>query len=80
VYFADQQVYENPSTFLQNIRYLQPRQELMNDAYAVHTTAYAMLSYIRQHEQNVNTTSMMQWLNTMRNTIGGFASTQVGRM
>ncbi|KAL8613871.1 hypothetical protein ACOMHN_032861 [Nucella lapillus] len=76
LYFADQRVYENPSEFLTNIRYLKPRQELLNDAYAVQSTAYALLAYIKQRNQDTNTTSMMEWLNTMRNTIGGFASTQ----
>lgn len=76
LYFSDHKIYENPSDFLQTIRYLKPRQELMNDAYAVQTTAYALLTYIRLFEQDTNTTSMMQWLNTMRNTIGGFVSTQ----
>ena len=78
LYFADQRVFENPSEFLTTIRYLKSRQELLNDAYAVQTTAYALLSYIRQEKQDSNTTSMMEWLNTMRNTDGGFASTQVG--
>ncbi|KAK7114535.1 CD109 antigen-like [Littorina saxatilis] len=76
LYFADQKVWENPSEFLTNIRYLKSRQELMNDAYAVHTTAYALMSYMKQREQDSNTTSLMAWLHTMRNTIGGFSSTQ----
>ncbi|XP_076470049.1 CD109 antigen-like [Babylonia areolata] len=76
LYFADQKVYENPSEFQTNIRYLKPRQELLNDAYAVQSTAYALLSYVKQKVQDSNTTSLMRWLNTMRNTIGGFASTQ----
>lgn len=59
------------------MRYLKPRQELLNDAYAVQTTAYALLSYIKQNEPDIRTNSLMRWLNTMRNTIGGFASTQV---
>ena len=52
----------------------------MNDAYAVQSTAYALLSYIRQEKQDSNTTSLMEWLNTMRNTDGGFASTQVSKL
>ena len=47
VYFADDIVYENPSEFLNNVRYLIPRQELMNEAYAVQSTAYALMAHIR---------------------------------
>lgn len=78
MYFADKMVYENPFDFLNNVRYIKARQELMNDGYAVQTTAYALMAHINnaralKYEREM----MMSWLNTMRNTIGGFASTQV---
>nr|KAG5707487.1 hypothetical protein BaRGS_011991 [Batillaria attramentaria] len=76
LYFADKKVWENPSDFLTNIRYLLSRQELMNDAYAVHSTSYALMAYIKQREADTNTSSLMKWINTMRNTVGGFSSTQ----
>ena len=81
VYFADQTVYENPSDFLNNVRYLKPRQELMNDAYAVQSTAYALMAHISTNQpQKFEREMMMSWLNTMRNTIGGFTSTQVSHI
>lgn len=55
-----------------------PRQELMNDAYAVQTTAYALMSHINANRLlKVERDMTMSWLNTMRNSFGGFASTQV---
>ncbi|XP_005101039.1 alpha-1-inhibitor 3 isoform X2 [Aplysia californica] len=77
VYFADHTVYENPSDFLNNVRYLLPRQELMNDAYAVQSTAYALMAHISTNQpEKYEREMMMSWLNTMRNSIGGFTSTQ----
>lgn len=76
-YFADQLVYENPSAIQNNVRYLMPRQELMNDAYAVQTTAYALMAHIMaQRDSKVERDMTMTWLNTMRNSFGGFSSTQ----
>ncbi|CAL1532738.1 unnamed protein product [Lymnaea stagnalis] len=77
VYFAEDVVYENPSDFLNNVRYLKPRQELMNDAYSVQSTAYALMAHINNNKAlKYEREMMMAWLNTMRNSIGGFASTQ----
>ncbi|XP_076469788.1 CD109 antigen-like [Babylonia areolata] len=76
LYFADQKVPENPSETLTNERFLYPRQELMNDGYAVQSTAYALLALIKNNGNKVHRDSLMRWLNTMRNSIGGFASTQ----
>ncbi|CAG5133426.1 unnamed protein product, partial [Candidula unifasciata] len=77
VYFADKKVYENPYDFLNNVRYLKARQELMNDGYAVQTTAYAFMAHMNNNKAlKYEMQMMMSWLNTMRNTIGGFASTQ----
>ncbi|KAH9502244.1 hypothetical protein Btru_070510 [Bulinus truncatus] len=76
-YFADQLVYENPSAIQNNVRYLMPRQELLNDAYAVQTTAYALLAHISANRADKLERDMtMAWLNTMRNSFGGFSSTQ----
>ena len=74
---------ENPSDFVNTVRYLLPRTELRNDAYAVQSTAYAMMAHMKHNGTGVETAtkiqrdSMMKWLNSMRNFIGGFASTQV---
>jgi hypothetical protein len=80
LYFADQKVPENPSDILNNVRYLHPRQELMNDAYATQSTAYALMALINNNQPKDFRDSLMAWLNTMRNSIGGFASTQVSHV
>ena len=54
-----------------------PRTELRNDAYAVESTAYAMLAHLQLKGLRTEADSMMDWLNYMRNFIGGFSSTQV---
>ncbi|KAK7114537.1 CD109 antigen-like [Littorina saxatilis] len=76
LYFADRKVPENPSEILNNVRFLHPRQELMNDGYATQATAYALLAQINNGEPKTYRDLLMEWLNSMRNTIGGFASTQ----
>ncbi|RUS75425.1 hypothetical protein EGW08_016804 [Elysia chlorotica] len=77
IYFADKRVYSNPSDFLNTVRYLKPRQELMNDAYSVQATAYALMAHIQSNQGlKYQREMMMAWLNEMRNSIGGFASTQ----
>ena len=78
LYFADQKVPENPSEILNNVRFLHPRTELMNDGYAVQSTAYALMALINNNGPKLHRDHLMMWLSTMRNTIGGFASTQVG--
>ena len=42
----------------------------------VHVLAYALLVYIRNN-WFVKSVPIMKWLQTMRNTDGGFGSTQV---
>ncbi|KAL8603129.1 hypothetical protein ACOMHN_059301 [Nucella lapillus] len=76
LYFADSRVYENPSETLTNERFLYPRIELKNDGYSVQSTAYALMALIKNNGPKEHRDSLMRWLNTMRNSIGGFASTQ----
>lgn len=65
-----------------------PRLPLVNDGYAVQSTAYALLAHINHFGATTSSDStsglvkeqrdsMMKWLQTMRNTFGAFASTQV---
>ncbi|KAL4235441.1 endopeptidase inhibitor [Mactra antiquata] len=82
IYFSDSAMPENPSDFINTVRYLLPRVELMNDGYAVQSTAYALMAHIKHNGRGIESDtkiqrdSMMRWLNYMRNFIGGFASTQ----
>ena len=72
-------MYSNPDGFSDGtLRYLLPRQELMNDAYAVQATAYAILAHVRVEKPERDEREMsVGWMNLMRNSVAGFASTQV---
>lgn len=82
-YFSDTPIPDNPSEFINGLRYLNPRMEQSNDAYAVQSTAYALMTHIKHNgmgtssQTKIERDSMMRWLNLMRNFIGGMASTQV---
>ncbi len=47
-----------------------------NEAQAVEATSYALMIYLRKNRFKESLT-IMRWLQTMRNTIGGFGSTHV---
>ncbi|KAK3086321.1 hypothetical protein FSP39_016806 [Pinctada imbricata] len=72
-YFADTAIRENPSDFESSVRYLLPRLPLVNDAYGVQSTAYALLAHINHHgsqmgARKLERDSMMRWLQSMRIT------------
>lgn len=75
-YFSYDVIPPNPSEILDNIRYLKPRVEQRNDAYGVQSTAYALMAHIKHNRFKYERDSLMKWLNSMRNSIGGMASTQ----
>ncbi|XP_005101040.1 CD109 antigen [Aplysia californica] len=77
-YFADGVVYSNPEAWQDGtLRYLLPRQELLNDAYSVQSTAYAVLAHVQVAKKNRNEREMaISWMNLMRNSVAGFSSTQ----
>eukprot|EP00106_Octopus_bimaculoides_P012375 XP_014779817.1 PREDICTED: CD109 antigen-like [Octopus bimaculoides] len=77
-YFSepDRPIPANPSKTIDSIRYLEPRVEQINDAFSVQTTAYALLAHIKLNRNKENRDSLMKWLNSMRNTVGGMSSTQ----
>lgn len=77
LYWADRMVPPNPSRLQNALPLMLPRFELQNDAYSVHSTAYALMSLVRHGGQRYDLMSTVTWLNNMRNYIGGFASTQV---
>ncbi|XP_064599225.1 CD109 antigen-like [Liolophura sinensis] len=76
LYWADRFVPSNPSRIQSALPLMLPRFELQNDAYSVHSTAYALMSLIRHGGLRYDLMSTVTWLNNMRNFIGGFASTQ----
>lgn len=75
-------VRDNPSEFINTVRYLLPRMPLINDGYAVQSTAYALMAYMNHEGDQTSDAkrerdSMMRWLQLMRNYFGAFASSQV---
>jgi len=86
IYFSDAEIPNNPSEFINGLRYLNPRMEQSNDGYAVQSTAYALMTHIKHNgmgtdsQTKIERDSMMRWLNFMRNFVGGMASTQVWEM
>lgn len=82
IYFSNAAIPDNPSEFINALRYLNPRMEQSNDAYAVQATAYALMAHIKHNgmgldqETKIQRDAMMRWLNYERNFIGGMASTQ----
>jgi hypothetical protein len=88
LHFSDSPIRENPSRNISNILCVLPRLPLINDAYAVQSTAYALLAHINYYGTTTKSdstsglikeqrNSMMRWLQTMRNTFAAFSSTQV---
>lgn len=66
------------------VHYLKYRMEQPNDAYAVQSTAYALLTHLRYKGSQVDKQtrqereSLVKWLISERNSVTGMASTQVG--
>ena len=76
IYGADKEIPANDIRVVDTIPYYQPRRWYDNEAYGVEATAYAMLTYLRRNMIS-DTIPIMKWLQTMRNTYAGQASTQV---
>ena len=61
---------------IDNYPYHQPRVWYDNEASGVQGTGYALLTYMNRFLLR-DSFSIMTWLQTMRNTLAGFASSQV---
>ena len=76
MYWADKEIPANEIHTVDTIPYYQPRRWYDNEGYGVHATAYGLLTYMLRN-MRVDSEPIMKWLQTMRNTIGGFAGTRV---
>ena len=76
VYWSPSPISEIRRETFNNVPFLHPRQDQTNDSVAVQATAYALLAYLRNNWYH-DAIPIMKWLQTMRNTDGGFSSTQV---
>ena len=75
-YWSATRIPVNPNRQIQTVPYIDPRQIYPHEASAVQATAYALMCYTSRNlvEESV---PLVDWLNVMRNTIGGFAGTRV---
>ena len=76
MYWADKEIPANEIHTVDTIPYYQPRRWYDNEGYGVHATAYGLLTYMLRN-MRVDSEPIMKWLQTMRNTNAGQASTQV---
>ena len=66
----------NPTFIVNTVPFQEPRRIYAHEASAVSASGYALLVYLANNRVE-EATSIMKWLQTMRNTIGGWGSTQV---
>ncbi|CAH1779511.1 unnamed protein product [Owenia fusiformis] len=74
-YWASVEIPMNPTKIINTVPFHLPRKEYANEAHAVAATSYALLVYMRNNRMR-EATPIVKWLQTMRNSIGGFAATQ----
>ena len=66
----------NPTFIVNTVPFQEPRLIYPLEGSAVSATSYALLVYLANNRIE-EATSIMKWLQTMRNSIGGWGSTQV---
>ena len=77
MYWSNKPIPENPHRTINTVPYNKPRLIYSHEASAVEATAYALMAYLRLNRV-AQSLPIMKWLQTMRNSIGGFGSTRVG--
>jgi len=77
MYWSALPVRANPTTIVNNVPFLLPRQfPEAHECKAVQATAFALMVYI-QNNYFADSRPIMRWLQTMRNFNGGFSASQV---
>jgi len=75
VYWANKKIPANDVNMVDTLPYYQPRKWYDNEGEGVEATSYALMVYLRQKNHTM-ASPIMQWLQSMRNTYSGQASTQ----
>ncbi len=75
-YWSRQVIPPNPTWVKDTIHYQQPRIIYAQEGSAVSASGYALLVYLANNRME-DATSIMKWLQSVRNSIGGWGSTQV---
>ena len=77
VYWADKLIPDNEIKWVDGTQpYHQPRRWYDNEGYGVEATSYALLLHLRRNMREASKPIML-WLQAMRNTYSGQASTHV---
>ena len=79
MYFSKVRIPDNPTDMLDNRPYMYPRLIHGLESQAVEASSYALMVLLSQgtNMELKNATSVMLWLQSMRNSIGGFSGTRV---
>ncbi|ELT87097.1 hypothetical protein CAPTEDRAFT_227765 [Capitella teleta] len=75
VYWSNVAIPENPVRVVDTRPYLMPRELYEHEAGAVEATSYALMVYLHMNRVS-EALPIMKWLQTMRNSVGGFGSTR----
>ena len=75
-YWSKYEIPRNPQRIVQTVPYMDPRQIYSHEGSAVQATAYALMCYTNRNYV-ADSVPIVDWLQSMRNTIGGFAGTRV---
>lgn len=76
MYWSKKEIPANDIRFIDTLPYHQPRRWYDTEGYAVEASSYALLTYLRSRNATEGQ-PIMKWLQEMRNTFAGQASTQV---
>lgn len=77
-YYSKVPIPENPSTVVDTRPYQFPRKIYGQESQAVEASAYALMVMLEKNDKEASE-SIMMWLQTMRNSIGGFSGTRVSK-
>ncbi|CAD5111927.1 DgyrCDS1188 [Dimorphilus gyrociliatus] len=75
IYWSDHIIPSNPFKIVATIIYQNPRNIYPTESTAVAATSYALKTFLKLN-QKIRPQEIMKWMQTMRNTIGGFIGTQ----
>jgi hypothetical protein len=76
VYWSERPIPPNPIRIIDTVPYNLPRALYPQEAKAVEATSYALMVYLHLNRVS-ESLPIMKWLQTMRNSVGGFSGTRV---
>jgi len=76
IYWAQKDIPPNEIRYEDTFTFYQPRKWFDNEGYAVEATSYALMTYLLNQPNTTEIRPIMEWLQAMRNSFAGQASTQ----